>query len=432
MYAIAWSINRKNKYYGMESSETECESLKRLDASVKLAPDTRKNYIFAVKHYCAFAKKNPDEVVRQARSSPRKFEDSFIEFVQEKGKDSSPSTLAFHRDSLRRFLEVNRVGGVDWKHVSEFLPPQKKSGQDRAPTADEVRRVLDVASLRMKCLVLYLCSSGARIGSLAYLRWRDVQEIEIEGQRLARITIYEGEPEEYVAFVTPECYRYLLEYRALRERLGERLTEASFVFASDPNKRDFDPAKVRPIAVTTWKNMLRELLSQLGMRKTIREGKYRGYEFKQAHGYRKFFKTRMEVAGVKPIITELLMGHGIGVASSYMKPSTEELLEEYAKGIPSLTILSKEREKADIKDQMRNQLLLIAGFKPEELEKTDLSKTSDQEFQKMVRERLLGVMANNGSTQKVIHITEVEQHLKQGWEYVAALPDDRAILKLPH
>ena len=325
----------------MESSET-CESLKRLDASVKLAPDTRKNYIFAVKHYCDFAEKTPDEVVRQARSSPRRFEDIFIGFIQEKGRDSSPSTLAFHRDSLRRFLEVNRVGGVDWKHISEFLPRQKKSGQDRAPTAEEVRRILDVASLRMKCLVLYLCSSGARIGSLAYLRWRDVQEVEVVGMKLAKVTVYRGEPEEYATFVTPECYRYLLEYKGLRERLGEKVTEASFVFASDPNKRDFDPAKVRPIAVTTWKNMLRELLSQLGMRATIREGRYPGYEFKQAHGYRKFFKTRMEVAGVKPIITELLMGHGIGVASSYMKPSTEEMLGEYAKGIPPLTILSRE------------------------------------------------------------------------------------------
>jgi integrase len=414
----------------MESSEA-CESLRRLDASVKLAPDTRKNYIFAVKHYCDFIEKTPDEVVRHARSSPRRFEDSFIEFIQEKGRDSSPSTLAFHRDSLRRFLEVNRVGVVDWKHISEFLPRQKKSGQDRAPTAEEVRRILDVASLRMKCLVLYLCSSGARIGSLAYLRWRDVQEVEVEGLKLARVTIYRGEQEEYTTFVTPECYRYLLEYKGLRERLGEKLTDASFVFASDPNKRDFDPVKVRPIAVTTWKNMLRELLTQLDVRATIREGRYPGYEFKQAHGYRKFFKTRMEVAGVKPIITELLMGHGIGVASSYMKPSTEELLAEYAKGIPTLTILSRERDKADLKGEMKNQLLLVAGFKDEEIEKMDLSRTSEEEFQKTVREKLLGMMTNSGHKQKVIPVSELKAHISQGWEYVAQLPDSEAVVKLP-
>ena len=49
----------------------------------------------------------------------------------------------------------------------------------------------------------------------------------------------------------------------------------------------------------------------------------------------------------------------------------------------------------------------------------------------MVRERLLGAMANNGSRQKVIRIAEVEKYVMEGWEYVASLPDDRAILKLP-
>ena len=49
----------------------------------------------------------------------------------------------------------------------------------------------------------------------------------------------------------------------------------------------------------------------------------------------------------------------------------------------------------------------------------------------LVRERLLGVMANNGSRQKVIRAGEVEQYIQQGWEYVASLPDDRMILKLP-
>lgn len=65
------------------------------------------------------------------------------------------------------------------------------------------------------------------------------------------------------------------------------------------------------------------------------------------------------------------------------------------------------------------------------MEKLDLSKTSDEEFQKMVREKLLGLMANNGSRQKAIRTAEVENYLRQGWEYVASLPDDRAVLKLP-
>ena len=61
----------------------------------------------------------------------------------------------------------------------------------------------------------------------------------------------------------------------------------------------------------------------------------------------------------------------------------------------------------------------------------DLSSVGDQEFQKTVREKLLGAMANDGFRQKAVHSGEVEQYIQRGWECVASLPDGRAILKLP-
>ena len=97
----------------------------------------------------------------------------------------------------------------------------RKSGQDRAPTLKEIRKVVTVADLRTKCLILFLTSFGARIGSMEYLRWRDIQEVEFEGWKLAKVTIYRGEPEEYDTFVSPDCYEYLLKYREVRERVGE-------------------------------------------------------------------------------------------------------------------------------------------------------------------------------------------------------------------
>ena len=66
-----------------------------------------------------------------------------------------------------------------------------------------------------------------------------------------------------------------------------------------------------------------------------------------------------------------------------------------------------------------------------DVDKLDLSSIKDEDFQEMMREKPLGVMANNGSRQKVIHTGEVKQYIQQGWEYVASLSDDRAILKLP-
>jgi hypothetical protein len=61
----------------------------------------------------------------------------------------------------------------------------------------------------------------------------------------------------------------------------------------------------------------------------------------------------------------------------------------------------------------------------------DVMSKSDEEFQGLARERLLGKMANNGARQKVISLSEVEKHVRMGWEFVAPLSNDRAIMKLP-
>ena len=41
---------------------------------------------------------------------------------------------------------------------------------------------------------------------------------------------------------------------------------------------------------------------------------------------------------MKPINVELLMGHSVGVSNSYYKPKETELLEDYKKAIPLLSI----------------------------------------------------------------------------------------------
>ena len=37
----------------------------------------------------------------------------------------------------------------------------------------------------------------------------------------ARLTIYRGENEKYVTFVTPECFSALKQYKTSRESIGE-------------------------------------------------------------------------------------------------------------------------------------------------------------------------------------------------------------------
>ena len=49
------------------------------------------------------------------------------------------------------------------------------------------------------------------------------------------------------------------------------------------------------------------------------------------HGFRKFVTTQLVNSKVSPEIREMLLGHKIGLASAYYRPSEDEMLNEYLK-----------------------------------------------------------------------------------------------------
>ena len=143
---------------------------------------------------------------------------------------------------------------------------------------------------------------------------------------------------------------------------------------------------------------------------------------KLSHAYRQFF-----------------MGHKGNIEARYTTNKgrlpenvMEDMRESYRKCKGYLqTEKPRGADEEALKNAFRKQLLLVAGFSQEELENVD-SSMDDDAFQEMVRKRLLGALANNGASQRIICVEEVERFLSKGWDYVATLPNDRIVVKLPH
>jgi hypothetical protein len=93
---------------------------------------------------------------------------------------------------------------------------------------------------------------------------------------------------------------------------------------------------------------------------------------------------------------------------------------------------TKEKEETSeekLRDSFRKQLLLVAGFNQEEVDKMDLPSMSDEELQSLVRKKLLGVPTSDSSTQKVVSIDEANGYLAKGWEYVA-ISGNKVVIKM--
>jgi hypothetical protein len=215
------------------------------------------------------------------------------------------------------------------------------------PTIEEIRKIVDYPDRRIKAIVYTMVSSGICLGAWDYLKWKNVNPItDNEGNIVAaKLEVYSGEVEEYYSFITPEACTALKDWMDFRASYGEKITGDTWLMRDLWQTTNMNygarwglatsPRKLKSSGI---KRLLERAAWEQGIRKPLTEGVKR-HEWKIAHGYRKAYKSKAE-QNMKPINVEITMGHDIGISSSYYKPTEREVLEDYIKAIPILTINS--------------------------------------------------------------------------------------------
>ena len=174
--------------------------------------------------------------------------------------------------------------------------------------------------------------------------------------------------------------------------------------------------------------------------KEIRDAMRPKYDWRP-YVLRSYFDTQLLVAENNGKMThayrQFFMGHKGDIEAVYTTNKgrlPENLVEDMRESIRrSLEYLETRKAGTDedrLREEFRRQLLLVAGFSGEEIDELDLVM-GDEEFQEAVRRKLLGSMVNNGNSQRVVRLEDVEDFLGRGWNYVAKLNDEKAVIKLP-
>jgi integrase len=271
----------------------------------------------------------------------------FMVFQQERVKQGkiSEATVPNYYKAIKLFCEMNDVV-FNWKKITRGMPRVRQAANDRAPTLEELRRLIEYPDRRIKPIVYTMVSSGIRIGAWDYLRWKHVKPITNDKTEIivcAKLTVYAGDREEYYSFITPEAYTSLSEWMEFRASYGEKITSESWLMRDIWQTTNIDygaklglatcPRKLKSSGI---KRLLERALWEQGIRQPLREGTKR-HEWKAAHGFRKFYKSRAEQV-MKPINVEITMGHNVGISKSYYKPTEREVMEDYLKAVPLLQI----------------------------------------------------------------------------------------------
>jgi len=346
------------------------------------APESKRQYPRRLKIFLDYLRREgsleeqAEQFYSNAIENPQWAEDALMDFIsyqKERSKkgEISVSTIPNYYRAAKLFCERNDIV-LNWKKIARGLPRAGKAANDRAPTTEEIRKLIEYPDRRIKAIVYTMVSSGIRIGAWDYLKWKHVTPMFLESGNdeiiAAKLLVYAGDAEEYYTFLTPEAYGSLKEWMDFREYYGEKITGESWVMRDLWQTTNITyganlglatcPNRLKSSGI---KRLLERALWEQGLRQPLLSGERR-HAWKAAHGFRKYYKSRAEQT-MRPINVEITMGHNIGISASYYRPTEREVLEDYLKAVDLLTIhedkIQLERKIQEIKEKTEDSKKVI-------------------------------------------------------------------------
>jgi hypothetical protein len=306
---------------------------------------------------------------------------------------------------------------------------------ERVPTAEELRRILLSADSKSRVCCILLAHSGLRTQTLGNymgtdgLRVRDFPEMRVEDgsvcfDKVPTMVVVRRElskaGHQYFTFLSEEGCEYLKNYLEERMMEGEKISAESPIITPKLRMKPF----IRTVNIG---DIIREALRRAGF-------PWRPYVL------RAYFDTQLMLAESKGLVLrdyrQFWMGHKGDIENRYTtnkcrlpESVIEDMREAYRRSQDYLQTIRPEAGREKLVEEFRRQLLLVAGFTPKEVDEINIASLSDDEFQDMVRRRLMGGINGDCGVQKAIDLNELDKYLENGWEYVATLPNQKVIVK---
>jgi hypothetical protein len=239
-------ISYRNKMLSISHTEESSENCDYDSAYFRFiyalkAPETKRQYPKRLEVFLDYLKLQGTTIEEKAvefytfaLNNPRVFQNrllNYIEFQKKRAKSGeiSESTVTNYYKPIKLFCDMNDII-INWKIVTRGIPKGRHASEDRIPTIEEIKKLLQYPDVRIHPIVLTMISSGIRVGAWDYLRWKHIIPIKDDTDSsiiAAKIIVYAGEFEQHYSFVTNEAYHSLKVWMDFRESYGEKITGES-------------------------------------------------------------------------------------------------------------------------------------------------------------------------------------------------------------
>jgi len=371
-----------------------------------------------------------EDVIEDVRRGKLDVYKVFERFVSELDKAGlSPHTINGYVNRVKQYFAYNDVVLDKTAFRVKVGLPRVSEPDDRAPTVEELRRILAWGKLRTKALILVLASSGMRLGEAIRLKVGDIDfnSRPVRVQLSPKVASKTGEGR--ITYISDEAAEYLRQY------LGERINyPEAWVFPSEADEsRHMSEDRA-------WRTIV-DCIEKAGLGKA-KEKTVMGRRKLHPHSLRKFFFSRV-VGVIGETAAHALMGHGSYLKTYYKRPE-EERARDYLRCMPQLTIFTESADMKRWKDEAKIEAIkaFAKSLGIENIEvriaklKEEKSEISDEKALSQIIRESLGIMKlnmekrnSNNDPKKIVNENELERFLAQGWDVQTVLPSGKILIR---
>ena len=266
----------------------------------------------------------------------------------------SPTSIYTNFAPIKKLFAVNNVA-LPWQRIRDTFP-EMETYETHGWRRDEIRRILRHARGAIdRAIILVMASSGVRIGGME-LKWGHIIPFYDDGTDLREgqsmleedaskpvacvmLRVYANTFAKYAAFITPEAYVAVQDYRAVWAREAGREPEPN-----DPFLKKAGPS-VMGLTHNGIKQRVYKAIWSAGLRGSeMKEGAR--YNVPGMNGFRRFCNKAMKDAKsadstISSLIKkERMLGHRglIDLDDNYFENNLHELAKEYLSAVQNLTI----------------------------------------------------------------------------------------------
>jgi integrase len=325
-------------------------------------PTTRRSYTSSIRKFKQLL--GIEDLGEYLRGEPDTDKDIKNFLIALEGRPSK--SIAAYLAAVKVFLQDHDVplNGNNWRKLKRrgFIPKKVRAEtRDKKPTKTMLKKILNYVDIKGRAMILFLVSSGARIGETLQLKAEDLDLESEPPKAIIRNEYTKSGVGGRTAFFSYEARDAIRDWLRIKDNMGKR------------SGGTYEDPRIFPWSDFTARFIWNSACAKAGLDQKDTRTNRRVFHL---HSLRKFFRTNISL---NLNYIHALMGHSEYLDDAYLRQEQKDIAEAYLEAMPNVSVYAI--ENTELKQETQNLKEEIQKLRTKEKTKDEKIAELEQQLE---------------------------------------------------